>query len=265
MGRITGTTRLLAVLGDPIEQVQAPALVNALLERVGRDAVLVPVHVRPADLAEVVAGLRRVGNLDGLLVTVPHKIEICRYADELAPAAAFTGSANALRREAGGRWRADNFDGAGFVGGLRGAGHDPDGRRFALVGAGGAGAAVAAALLEAGAAHLSVCDTDPGRLDALLRRLAGRWPGRVTGSAAPRVRDADVAVNATPLGLRPDDPLPFDPAALRPGAVVADIIMRPRETRLLRAAAALGLAVHHGIHMLDHQLECYADFFRIDR
>jgi shikimate dehydrogenase len=265
MGRITGTTRLLAVLGDPIEQVQAPALVNPLLDRLGRDTVLVPVHVRPADLAEVVEGLRRVGNLDGLLVTVPHKIEVCRFADELAPAAAFAGSANALRREPDGRWHADNFDGAGFVRGLRAAGHEPEGRRFALVGAGGAGAALAAALLENRAAHLSVCDTDPGRLDALLARLSERWPGRVAGSSAPRVEDADVAVNATPLGLRPGDPLPFDPAALPPDGVVADIIMKPRRTRLLRTAAALGLAVHHGIHTLDHQLDCYTDYFGLGR
>ncbi|WP_433250751.1 shikimate dehydrogenase family protein [Actinomadura nitritigenes] len=261
MGRITGTTRLLAVLGDPVAQVRAPALVNPLLERLGRDAVLVPVHVRPADLAPVVGGLRRVGNLDGLLVTVPHKIEICRYADELAPAAAFTGSANALRREPDGRWHADNFDGVGFVRGLRACGHDPAGRRVSLVGAGGAGAALAAALLENGAARLSVCDTDARRLGALLARLAGRWPGRASGSAVPRVEDADIAVNATPLGMRAGDPLPFDPALVPPGGVVADIVMSPAETPLLRAAAALGRAVHHGSHTLDHQLECYASYF----
>ncbi|MFB4301793.1 shikimate dehydrogenase family protein [Actinomadura sp. NTSP31] len=261
MGRISGTTRLLAVLGDPIEQVRAPALVNPLLDRLGRDAVLVPVHVRPADLGEVVGGLRRIGNLDGLLVTVPHKIEICRYADELAPAAAFTGSSNALRREPDGRWRADNFDGVGFVRGLRARGHEPEGRRISLVGAGGAGTALAAALLENGAARLSVCDTDARRLHALLARLGERWPGRATGSAVPRVEDADIAVNATPLGMRADDPLPFDPSRVPPGGVVADIVMKPAETRLLRTAAALGRAVHHGIHTLDHQLECYAAYF----
>ncbi|XVQ06666.1 shikimate dehydrogenase family protein [Spirillospora sp. CA-255316] len=263
MGRISGTTRLLAVLGDPVRQVRAPALVNPLLDRLGLDMVLVPMHVRPADLGEVVGGLRRIGNLDGLLVTVPHKFAICRYADELAPAAAFTGSANALRREPEGRWRADNFDGVGFVRGLRGAGHEPGGRRFAMVGAGGAGTALAAAVLEAGAAHLAVCDTDAGRLEALVARLGARWPGRVTGSAEPRLEEADIAVNATPLGLRPADPLPFDPRALPPGGVVADIVMEPRETPLLRTAAALGLAVHHGSHTLDHQLECYRDFFRL--
>ncbi|MBW8481269.1 shikimate dehydrogenase [Actinomadura sp. PM05-2] len=258
---MTGTTRLLAVLGDPVEQVRAPALVNPLLERLGRDAVLVPVHVRPPDLAAVVGGLQRIGNLDGLLVTVPHKIEVCRFAAELGPAAALTGSANALRRGPGGRWHADNFDGVGFVRGLRARGHEPRGRRVALVGAGGAGAALAAALLEAGAAHLAVCDTDAGRLDALLGRLAARWPGRVTGSAAPRVADAGIAVNATPLGLRPADPLPFDPALLPPGGVVADIVMKPAETPLLRAAAALGRAVHPGLHTLEHQLECYTAYF----
>ena len=263
MVEISGSTRLLAVLGDPVRQVRAPGLVNAALDRLGLDMVLVPVEVRPADLGAVVEGLRRIGNLDGLLVTVPHKFAVCRYADALAPAAEFTGSANALRREPDGTWRADNFDGVGFVRGLRAAGHEPRGRRFALVGAGGAGTAVAAAVLEAGAARLAVCDTDPARVEALVARLETRWPGQVTGSTEPRLEEAEIAVNATPLGLRPDDPPPFDPGALAPGSVVADLVMEPRETALLTMAAAHGLTIHHGIHTLDHQWECYRDFFRL--
>ncbi|MGW6743021.1 shikimate dehydrogenase family protein [Streptomyces sp. NPDC055025] len=264
MPGISGTTRLFAVLGDPVDQVRAPELLNPLFESLGLDAVLFPVHVRPEHLGEVVRGLRHTGNLDGLLITVPHKIEIRRYADELSRAVTVSGSANALRREPDGRWFADNFDGVGFVRGLESQGHDMTGRRCALVGAGGAGAAIATALLDAGAERLAVHDPDTARLDHLLGRLEELWPGRATGGASPLLDDVALAVNATPLGLRTEDPLPFDPEDLKSDTVVADIIMKPRETPLLRAAAALGLTVHHGHHMLDHQLDLYRTFFRLD-
>lgn len=263
MGDIRGTTRLFAVLGDPVDQVRAPQLLNPLFTRLGLDAVLVPAHVPPDGLGAAVRGLQGLANLDGLLVTVPHKVAICRHVDALSSVATVSGSANALRREPDGRWYADNFDGAGFVRGLERAGRPVRGQRFTVVGAGGAGAALAAALLRSEAAHVRLCDPDTHRLREVLARLEPTWPGRTTGTPEPRVADADATVNATPLGMRPADPLPFDPGALPPGCLVADIVMKPPETRLLRTAAALGHPVHHGSHMLDQQLDLYRDFFAL--
>ncbi len=260
---ISGTTRLYVVLGDPVSQVRSPALMNPLFARLGIDAVLVPVHARPEHLKQIVAGLRRTGNLDGIFVTVPHKSAVVALADRCSAAVEIAGSANALRREADGSLHAENFDGLGFVAGLVGAGHDPKGRQVALVGAGGAGGAIAAALLAAGVGRLSVCDLDAARLGALRSRLDAHWPGRTVISAGPDLAGAEIVVNATPLGMSPDDPLPFRPDLLPPGSVVADIIMMPRETRLLRQAAALGHHVHGGIHMLDRQLDSYRAFFRL--
>jgi len=259
--RVSGTTRLYVVLGDPVTQVQSPALMNPLFARLGIDAVLVPVHASPAHLEPIVGGLRCAGNVDGIFVTVPHKAAVVGLADRCSPTVEIAGSANALRREADGRWYAENFDGLGFVTGLVAAGHDPKGRRVALVGAGGAGSAIAAALLAAGADQLSVCDPDTAKLNGLRSRLDAHWPGRTGTSATAHLDDADIVVNATPLGLNADDPLPLRPELLRPGAVVADIIMQPRETRLLREAAARGHRVHYGIEMLAGQLDSYRDFF----
>ncbi|MET9914949.1 shikimate dehydrogenase [Streptomyces sp. NPDC006476] len=260
---ITGRTRLFCVLGDPIVQAQAPALLNPLLDRLGVDAVLVPVHA-PADrLDAIVAGLKPIANLDGMLVTIPHKLPMCAHADELSDTAALLGSTNALRREPDGHWYADNFDGAGFVDGLAAEGHQWTGRVVALAGAGGAGLAMAAALMAAGAGRIDVADPDTQRLTAFLTRLEPRWPGRVLAACGPPAPDTAIAVNATPLGLRPADPLPFEPARLPSATLVADIIMRPAETRLLRAATALGLPTHPGIHMLRHQLPLYQEFFRL--
>ncbi|RKN65814.1 shikimate dehydrogenase [Streptomyces klenkii] len=257
---ISGTTRLFAVIGDPVAQVRAPGLLNPLFRRLGTDAVLVPVHVRPEGLAEVLQGLRRTVNLDGLLITVPHKAACLRFADDVSPTAALSASTNAMRKDADGRWLAENFDGEGFVRGLRAAGYDPRGARVAQAGAGGAGSAIAVALLAAGA-DVAVWDRDPARADGLAARLAARWPGRIT--ATKGLVAADITVNATPMGLRPDDSLPFDPAGLARGTVVADIIMKPRRTALLRAAEESGLPVHYGEPMLTEQLPLYREFFRI--
>ncbi|WP_329011206.1 shikimate dehydrogenase [Micromonospora rifamycinica] len=259
---VSGTTRLYAVLGDPVVQVRSPLLVNPIFARLGLDAVLVPVHTRPEHLARVVDGLRCGGNVDGIFVTVPHKAAVVALADRHSRLVEIAGSANALRRDDDGSWYAENFDGLGFVAGLVAAGHEPAGRRVALVGAGGAGSAIAAALLSAGVDRLAVCDPDAGRLAGLRSRLDRHWPGRTTTSAGPDLDGVDLVVNATPLGLDPGDPLPVRPELLPPGSVVADIVMHPRETRLLRAAAALGHRVHHGIHMLDGQLDLYREFFR---
>lgn len=256
---ISGTTRLYVVVGDPVDQVQAPRLVNPVFAEAGLDAVLVPVHAPPADFPAVLTGLRSIANLDGILITIPHKVAAADLADLRSPAAAISGSANALRREPDGRWLADNFDGAGFVRGMLRAGHRIAGSEIRLVGAGGAGSAIAVALLDAGCARLTVRDPDQARLTDLLRRLDAHWPGR----AAPRDGQGpvDVVVNATPLGLRPQDPLPFDPTDLPDGCVVADIIMKPARTRLLQEAQGRGLRTHPGIHMLAEQVDLYRAFF----
>lgn len=265
MPRITGRTRLFAVLGDPVRQVRAPELLNPVFAELGLDAVLVPVHAPVAHLGEVVRGLQRAGNVDGLLVTVPHKAAARDFAEVHSDAVRLAGSTNALRRDTDGHWYAENFDGTGFVAGLVAAGHPPAGKRVTLVGAGGAGGAIAAALMLAGVARLNVVDVDRARVRTVLDRLSEHAGGRLHEGVPPTGDTADVVVNATPQGLRADDPLPFDPARLAPGTVVADIIMTPRETRLLRTAAMHGLPIHHGDHMLTHQLRLYRDFFGLHR
>ena len=259
----SGATRLFAVIGQPVAQVLAPALMNRLFIDRMIDAVLVPVEAAPADFAVMIEGLKRIANLDGILVTVPHKFAACDHADHLGDAAKIAGSANALRREADGTWAADNFDGVGFVQGLVGAGHDPRGKAVSLVGAGGAGAAIAPALLTHGARLLVLSDVSEQRATHLAARLEAKWPGRVRVASAPATAESDILINATPVGLREEDPLPFELDGVRADAVVADIIMKPAETRLLKAAIARGLRVHPGIHMLSQQIELYRQFFRI--
>ncbi|HEV2675540.1 MAG TPA: shikimate dehydrogenase [Aliidongia sp.] len=259
----SGATRLFAVIGHPVAQVQAPALMNRLFVDRMVDAVLVPIEVAPADFPVMIEGLKRIANLDGILVTVPYKFVACDHADHLDEAARLAGSANALRREADGSWTADNFDGVGFVQGLVGAGHDPREKVVSLVGAGGAGTSIAPALLACGARLLVLSDVSAERAMQLAGRLEVEWPRRVRVASAPAAAESDILINATPVGLRAEDPLPFGLDGVRADAVVADIIMKPAETRLLKAALARGLRVHPGIHMLSEQIELYRRFFRI--
>jgi shikimate dehydrogenase len=206
-----GTTRLYAVIGDPVAQVLAPELMNRLFADKGIDAVVVPVQVSAERLGAIVEGLKSMGNCDGILVTIPHKFAVVQMVERQSEMVEVTGAANALRRDPDRAWSADNFDGRGLVAGLLKAGHDLRRGPAVLFGAGGAGVAIAAALLEQGARELHVIDPVRGKAAALAERLSGRWPGAVQTPALPALRDASVVINATPLGLRADDPLPYTP------------------------------------------------------
>jgi shikimate dehydrogenase len=257
-----GHTRLYAVIGDPVTQVQAPQLMNAVFHEAEVDAVMVPVHAFQGQLTTVLRGLMAMGNCDGILVTIPHKFAVAELVERRSGMVELTGAANALRRDADGGWSAENFDGRGFVAGLKKIGQNLSTGPAVLFGAGGAGVSIAAALLEGGVCRLHVVDPAAEKVAALSRRLSAEWPGAILAGKPP-LHDATLVVNATALGLRAEDPLAFDPAHLRPGTRVADIIMKPRETRLLREAARLGLPVQPGLPMLVEQIPLYCEFFGV--
>ncbi len=147
-----GATRLIPIVGDPIAQVKSPAGITAALHARGINAYVMPVHVGAADLDACLDGMSRARNVDAMVATVPHKFAAFRHAATATPRATLLGAANVLRRNKDGSWHADMLDGIAFVAALRGAGCNPAGRRALLVGAGGAGAAIALALLDAGIA-----------------------------------------------------------------------------------------------------------------
>ena len=264
MTEITGQTRLYAIMGDPIAQVRAPMVFNKLFADAGLDARMAAFQVRPENLRTALDGLYHLANLDGLIVTVPHKIAILPLLAELAPMAARSGAVNVIKRRSDGGWIGEMVDGLGFAEGLRTAGHDVAGRRVLIVGAGGAGVAIAFALVEHGCGEIAVFDVDRARAAALVDRL--RADGRrATLAASPDPAGFRVAINATPLGMQPDDPLPFDVTRVDPGALVAEVIMKPRETRLIALARAQGNPTVLGERMLDYQAPFVLDFFGIKR
>ncbi|NUB23598.1 shikimate dehydrogenase family protein [Azospirillum brasilense] len=257
---ITGRTRVLGILAHPTEHVKAPPAINRIAAERGRDAVMVPFDVAPADLAAVVTALRLVKSLDGSIVTVPHKQSIMEFCDEVTPQAAAVGAVNILRFEPDGRLIGGQLDGIGFVAGLRAAAVDPWGRRVLLAGAGGAASAVAFALAEAGVSHITLSNRSRPKIEDLRDRLQAFRPGLSVSLGSGDAGGHDLVVNATTLGMKAGDPLPIDPSTLRADMVVAEVIMEPEMTPLLIAAQEAGCRVHLGRHMLDHQLQLMADF-----
>ena len=260
---ITGTTRLFAIIGDPVAHVRTPQSFNARFAASGLDAVCIPLQV-PADAFDTcLAGLKAMPNLDGFIVTAPHKASVMAFCDVLEPGARRVGAVNTVRRLTDGRYAGTILDGYGFVGGLRHQGIDPRGTSAYIVGAGGAASAIAFALVEAGVRDMTFRDRTPERARALAARV-GAAPGGCRADVGRPAHDFDMVVNATPLGLEPDDPLPVEIDALRPGTLVADVIMHPATTKLVAAAAAAGFATHHGRHMLDRQLDLMFAFLGLD-
>jgi shikimate dehydrogenase len=246
---LNGATRVIAIIGDPIAQVKSPAgVTQALIER-GCNAVVVPIHVSTQDLDGFIAGASLAKNFDGVIVTVPHKFDAYRHCATATERAHFLGAVNILRRNsADGGWHGDQLDGAGFVAGIHAAGCRPEGQRALMAGAGGAGSAIALALLDAGVSELAIHDGDATRRGALIGRLQQRHGAKVrAGSADPS--GYGLVVNATPAGMRDGDPLPVDATRLTRNTFVGDVITVPAVTPLIAAARALGCKTQIGTGM----------------
>jgi shikimate dehydrogenase len=255
MTRITGQTRVLFILGDPVGHILGSALLNEHFAGRGIDAAVSPLHVRPADLPVVVDTLRRLHNVPGFGVTIPHKIAVLPLLDEVGPRARLVGAVNFVRRSPDGHLYGDNVDGTGFVAGLAQSGIDVKGARVLQAGAGGAGRAIAFAMAEAGAAALTVTNRTAERARTLADAVASAFPACQVGVEPGEPSRYDIAVNTTSLGMKPGDALPIDPRQLRPDCVAAEVIMKPEVTPFLDEAARRGCRVVRGKAMLLAQLE----------
>jgi shikimate dehydrogenase len=257
---ITGNTKLFGIVADPIAQVRTPESLNAYFKQEGLDAVLVPMHVSPEGLPAMFEAFRRMRNLGGFIATVPHKTDALDLCDEVTESARAIGAVNTVRREADGRLVGDMFDGRGFVEGLTSEGHDLAGRSVLLVGAGGAAAAIAHALAQAGVGRLSIANRTHAKAQAMADRVSASLPGAIVDAVPADPRGYDIVVNATSLGMKEGDDLPLDVSRLSPSNLVAEIIMKPEMTALLYEAQSRGCRIHQGCHMLDHQVRLMGRF-----
>jgi shikimate dehydrogenase len=257
---ISGTTRLYAILGDPLARARTPERFNAIFAERGIDAVMVPAEVDAAGFDAAVAGFKNLRNCDGLIITMPHKHAMCAHVDELHDNGRLVGAINVARRLPDGRWIGDMFDGRGYLGGLKNRGIDPRGKRVHLIGAGGVARAMGMALAQAGVASLTLRDIDASRARELAESIHAAFPKVAADAVAEDRYDVDILANATPLGLRDGDPLPCDPARIAPRTIVTDVIPKPDITPLLAAAQARGCTVVTGREMVEGQAGLIAAF-----
>jgi shikimate dehydrogenase len=252
---ISGTTRGAGVIGQPVRHSLSPTVFNAAFAASGLDWAYLAFEVPEGAAGLAMAGMRALG-LEGLSVTMPHKSAVMDALDELSADAAELGAVNCVVRR-GSTLVGHNTDGPGFLDALRvDEGIDVAGRRFAVVGAGGAARAVTRSLGAAGAADVLVVNRSPAPAEqaALLAGAVGR-----VGTAA-EIGQADVVVNATPLGMGivvstdgSQEPLPLDPGLLGSGQVLVDLIYHPTLTPLAQAAGERGIRTVNGLGMLIHQ------------
>lgn len=261
---IDGLTRLFVIIGDPISAVRTPAVFNEMFGRKSINAVFVAHHVAAQDLQAAWAGLKTIKNLDGVVITMPHKMAMCDLVDSLGVNGRVVGSINAARRKADGSWEGDMFDGVGCVQGLNSQGHEVSGKNVFLMGVGGAGAAVASALAQAGVRRLVIYDIDAGRRDKVIRNVSAACPRQLIEAGTIEDGPFDLTINATPLGMREGDPLPFDPTHLLTTTLVVDVITKPETTALLALAQSTGHITHSGRHMHRGQAIAAAKFLGFD-
>lgn len=258
---ISGKTTLIAHLGYPTEAFKAPMIYNPWFDQQGIDAVVVPMGVQPEAFVAFLPQLFNLTNIRGALVTMPHKITTLGLMDEVSPTARIAGACNAILKRPDGTLLGDQFDGAGFVRGVERKGCKLDGTRVLVLGSGGVGSPIAATLAAAGVAELAIFDMNTASVEGLASRLREHYPQLTVRTDTKDPAGFDVIVNATPLGMKEGDPLPFDIDRIAPSTFVGEVVMKSEYTPLLRAAMDKGCKVQVGTDMLFEMIPAYLEFF----
>jgi len=254
MDKITGKTKVVGIIGYPITHSLSPVMHNAAFARLGLDFVYAPYEVKPESLGKAVQGLAAAGVV-GFNVTIPHKERIFEFLDRIDPKAKELGAVNTVRVEQG-RLVGYNTDAPGFLLSLKKS-VDPYGKSVLVLGAGGSARAVVFSLLEAGISQLAIANRSLDRAQQLVDDIISVVPIKLISlpdsEINQTIRQADIIINATPVGLKPDDPPVISMEMIRPGQVVYDLVYNPPETQLLKQAKAKGAITQNGLEMLVYQ------------
>jgi shikimate dehydrogenase len=258
---INGDTILIAHLGYPTKSFRAPMIYNPYFEKIGFNAIVMPMGVKADKYAEVLKALFELTNIRGALVTMPHKVTTLALMDEISTTARIAGACNAILRRPDGSLVGDMFDGEGFVRGVARKGRHIAGESALVVGCGGVGSAIAASLAAAGVSRLGLFDAHSASAASLGSRLAAHYPKLEVQTGAKDPSGYDIVVNATPIGMNDGDPLPMDVDRITPSSFVGEVVMKQEITPFLRAAQAKGCAIQIGVDMLFEQIPAYLEFF----
>ena len=249
---------LVGVFGDPVDENPTGIMQEAAFAAAGLNWRYLLLRVSAEDLSSAIAGIRAM-RFRGINLTIPHKVSVLKYLDEVAPDAALIGAVNTVRRAAN-RLIGENTDGKGFLRSVReDAGVDPAGKRIVFLGAGGAARAMSVELALAGASHITIVNRTRSRGEELVRTLNQRTPAKAEFvqwvGDYPVPPEAEILVNATSIGLYPNegDKPRVMMATIGPDLLVCDVIPNPPRTAFLTAAAGRGARTLDGLGMLVYQ------------
>jgi shikimate dehydrogenase len=254
---ISGKTRVCGIIGDPVEHTLSPGMQNAAFQAAGADYVYLPFRVKREDLEKAVQGMRAL-NIRGLNVTIPHKVAVMPFLDEIDSLAEKIGAVNTLVNTEG-FLKGYNTDAAGFLGALTAEKIDPSGKKIVILGSGGAARSIACSLAEKGS-NLIILNRHPASAIDLADRIQRLW-GKKAGALETTEENlksvlerADILVNTTSLGMLPRvDLSPVPSNLIKPGTIVFDIVYNPLKTRFLREAEKRGARIITGLEMLIRQ------------
>ena len=258
---LNGDTRLITHLGYPTTTFKSSMIYNPWFAKHGINASVVPLGVRAENFSDAFPEICRFSNFHGALITMPHKVSVIAFLDDVSTAVNVAGSCNAVRRDHEGRLVGDMFDGEGFVRGAARRGRSLKGKRVLVVGSGGVGSAIAASSAAAGATEIALYDVSQAAMEAVADRLAQSYPKLKVTSGSNDPDGFDVVINATPLGMKSGDPMPVDVSRLSPSTYVGEVVMKQETTAFLAAARAKGCEIQIGIDMLFEQIPAYLEFF----
>ncbi len=255
-GFISGRTKICGIIGDPIEHTMSPVMHNAAFKNKGVDYVYLPFRVKKEELGKAIESMRAL-NIRGLNVTIPHKVAVLQFLDELDTLADKIGAVNTIVNDDG-VLRGYNTDATGFLQALLERGIEPRGKSVVILGAGGASRAISFILAERGS-HLVILNRllELDWAKELASRISQIFTREVEALELNKenlsrvLGKADILVNATSVGMIPDiDETPVDSDLLKPNLVVYDIVYNPIKTRLRREAEAAGATIVSGLDML---------------
>ena len=259
-----GTTKIYGCLADPIDHVKAPTIFSTIFKEKNIDAVMIPVHVKKENLENVITSLKKIKNFQGMTVTIPHKKTVANLCDHLEHDAAFTKSVNWIKFDKDRKLIGNNFDGQGFVAGFLSQNFLIKNKKVCIFGAGGAAVSIAYSLAKQKIKSLQIINRNFDKARELINKIKiidkDLYIEVIKYRDNYLLNDYDIIINATSLGLHKDDILPFDVNKTSPNAVIADIIMQPQETKLLKKAKCLGRPVHFGKYMIESQIDLAGNF-----
>jgi len=259
-----GSTKIYGCLADPIDHVKAPTIFSSIFKEKNIDAVMIPIHVDKDNLENVITTLKTIKNFEGMTVTIPHKKSIAKLCDYLEQDAEFTQSVNWIKFDRDRKLIANNFDGQGFVNGFLGQNFSIENKKVCIFGAGGAAVSIACSLASQNIKSLKIINRNVDKANELMKKVKVINKNLLVEvdqyKDNSQLYNFNIIINATSLGLRKNDKLPFDVTKTSPEAVIADIIMQPLETDLLKKALDLGRSVHYGKYMIESQINLAGNF-----